>query len=131
MPCDSAIINPRSARTPVRRDAILDRFTEDVTGTRGIDVRELEPLTTVLVRTRNSHYRLVVAGSTSVIVQGGRFYPDATRARLDGSGFGGTMLKMAWIAVGLQMEIFANGQRVITSPVREITFEPSTASTTH
>jgi hypothetical protein len=29
------------------------------------------------------------------------------------------------------MEIFANGQRIITSPVRDITFEPSTASTTH
>jgi hypothetical protein len=131
MAFDSGIIDPRSPRTLVRRDALLDRFTEDVAGTRGVDVRMLEPLTAVTVRTRNSTYELIANGGTSMIVRGGRFFPDATRARLEGSGFGGTMLKMAWIAVGLRMEIFANGQRIITSPVRDITVEPSTTATTH
>jgi hypothetical protein len=30
------------------------------------------------------------------------------------------MLKAGWLGVGLQMEIYANGQRTVTSPVRSL-----------
>ena len=70
---------------------------------------------------------MIVSRDTSAIVQGGRFFPDATPGRIDGSGFGGSFLKVGWIGIGLRMEIFADGQRIITSPVRDISVERCTS----
>lgn len=108
----------------VPRAATLDGFAAAFAGVDGVNLRDLEPLTTLRVRTCNSHYRIVVSRNTAVFVQGGRFFPDVTDARLEGASFGGSFLKMGWIAIGLCMEIWAGGQRIITSPVRGIDCEP-------
>jgi hypothetical protein len=115
----------------VPRVATLDGFADDTACARGVDVRDLEPLTTIVVRTRNSRYRIIVTQGTSVVVQGGHFFPDAVAARIDGSGFGGSLLKVGWIAVGLRMEIFARDQRVVTSPVHDISIERRALTTPH
>jgi hypothetical protein len=127
----STIIPRRNEPALVPHAATLDGFVDGVAGSRGTDVRNIEPLTTMHIRTRNSHYRVVLTGGTSAIVQGGHFFPDPTPARIDGSGFGGSFLKVAWVAIGLSMEIFANGQRIVTSAVREITFDERTAALLH
>ncbi len=107
----------------------LDEFADEVSATEGVSLTELEPLTTLLVRTCHSLYRIIVWRGTTVLVQGGRRFPDVTVGRLNGSSLGGSVLKLAWIGVGLRMEICAGGRRIVTSPVREITTErdPSTA----
>jgi hypothetical protein len=92
----------------------------------GVSLRDLEPLTTLLVRTCNSLYRIVVSQHHSVFVQGGQFFPEMTDARLDGSSFGGSFLKVGWIGVGLRMEFWDGSQRIVTSPVRAIDCEPRT-----
>lgn len=107
----------------VPRAATMDGFVDASTAADGLSLRDLEPLTTLLVRTCNSHYRIVISRNTAVFVQGGRFFPETTHARLEGSSFGGSLLKMGWIGVGLCMEIWAGGQRIITSPVRAIARE--------
>ena len=76
-----------------------------------------------------SRYRIIVRRDTSAIVQGGRFFPDATPGRIDGSGFGGSFLKVGWIGIGLRMEIFADGRRIITSPVRDISIQRHASAT--
>ena len=106
-----------------RPAATLDGFVGELADAPGINLHDVDPLTTLLVRTRNSTYRIIVSQGTSVIVQGGQFFPDRTEARIDGSGFGGSLLKTAWIGVGFRMEIFANGERIITTPVRDVTIE--------
>lgn len=128
---DSSTIQLRIDATLVPRQATLDGFVDVVGDTRGIHLRELEPLTTVVVQTHNSRYRLVMTGGTSAIVQGGKFFADPTPARIDGSGFGGSVLKTAWIGVGLRMEIFANDQRIITSPVLDVRLEQRPAASVH
>jgi hypothetical protein len=127
----SAIVQLRHAGTLVPRAATLDGFVDDVGDARGIHLRELEPLTTVIVQTHNSRYRIVITSGTSAIVQGGKFFTEPTPARIDGSGFGGSVLKTAWIGVGLKMEIFANDQRIITSPVLDVTLERARAVSIH
>lgn len=109
----------------------IEGFTDALSRADGLSFRDVDPLTTLIVRTRNSHYRIVTSGDGSVIVQGGSFFPDPTPARLEGSGFGGSLLKVAWIGIGLRMEIVANGQRIITSPVRDISIESRGSALLH
>lgn len=108
----------------VPRAATLGGFVAASSAADGISLRDLDPLTTLLVRTCNSRYRIVISQNTTVFVQGGQFFPDMTDARLEGSSFGGSFLKVGWIGIGLCMEIWAGGQRIVTSPVRAIDREP-------
>jgi hypothetical protein len=111
----------------VPRRTTLDGFVMEAAHTDGIDVREAEPLVALLVVTRNSLYRVVPlrSGSSEVLVQGGQFFPELTKARLVGSTFGGSFIKMHWINIGMQLEFDAGyeGGPITTTPVAEITVE--------
>lgn len=109
-------------------ESALDGFAADVSTTEGVNVSDLDPLTTLLVRTRHSLYRIIVWQARTVLVQGGRHFPEVTVGRLNGSSLGGSLLKLAWIGVGLRMEICAGGRRIVTSPVQEITTERNPSS---
>ncbi len=104
------------------RRCTLEGFAQEVALTEGVGLAELESLTTLLVRTDNSLYRITVLQppQPKILVQGGRFFPETTEGRLAGSSFGGSFLKMAWLGCGLRMEIYSGGQRIVTSPVRSI-----------
>lgn len=112
-----------TATVRVPRVATIDGFVATSSAADGISVRDLDPLTTLHVRTCNSHYRIVIARQSAVFVQGGRFFPEATDARIEGSSAGGSFLKVGWIGVGLCLEIWARGRRIVTSPVRTISRE--------
>lgn len=119
---------PRGEDTFVPRRATLEGFAKEVSARDGVSLRDLDPLTTLLVRTQNSVYRIIVIEGPSVLVQGGHFFPQASAAHLSGSGFGGSMLKLGWVGVGLCMEICPDGQRIVTSPVRTIKIEDDVSS---
>ena len=121
----------QSAITRIARAATLDGFTAEATCADGVQLRDVEPMTTLVVRTHNSTYRIVVSRETTVLVEGGRFFPELTPAYLEGASFGGSFLKVGWIAIGLRMEIRADGQRIVTSPVREIATEQPATSSVH
>jgi hypothetical protein len=88
----------------------------------GLQIDELENLDVLSVRTRNSVYKItILSGHTGeVIVQGGRFFPEATRVRLAGSTLGGSFLKRHGIYVGFRMELHHDRQATITTAVRSI-----------
>ena len=117
---------------PPTTAATLDGFAESVRRTPGVDLAELPPISHLVVRTENTLYRIVVVspGGSEILVEGGRFFPAFMRARLDGSSFGGALLKISWLGIGLRMEICCNGQRIVTSPVRSFEIQPE-ATTTH
>jgi hypothetical protein len=120
-PGESTIRSGRaSPRVP--RCCTLSGFIEDVANTDGVLVHEVEPFATLLARTDNSVYRIIPleAGSSRIMIHGGRFFPEPTEVRFTGSGFGGSFLKLGWVGLGLRMEVFWDGQRIITSGVREI-----------
>ena len=106
--------------TCVSRAATLTGFTSAVSSTNGLQLRDLPPMTTLLVRTRNSEYRIVVSSGDEVLVKGGHFFPALTEARFSGTSVGGSFLKVGWIGIGLRMEILAEGRRIVTSPVYDI-----------
>ena len=99
----------------------LDGFIDDVSASEGIRLADLERLTTLLVHTANSRYRIIVLDGPRMLMQGGRYFPDNTTCDLGGSSFGDGPVKFGWIGVGMRMEIWSKGRRIITSPVRAIT----------
>jgi hypothetical protein len=103
----------------------FDGFARDVAATEGINIREVEPLTILLVQTMKLLYRIIPleAGRSRIMVQGGQFFPDLVEAHLARSTFGGGFLKMHWIGGGLHMEINSGGKRFVTSPVRSFRIE--------
>ena len=120
---------PSANGVVVPRRCTLDGFAAEVSQTDGIGLADLDPITTLLVRTENSLYQIVVVQPRrkAVLVRGGPFFPQATRAVLSGSNFGGSMLKVAWVGIGLRMEFHAEDEWIITSRVQSITVQPERA----
>lgn len=114
--------------TCISRAATLAGFTSAVSSTSGVHLRDLAPMTTLVVRTRNSEYRIVVSAGDEVLVKGGQFFPSLTEARFSGASVGGSFLKVGWIGIGLRMEILAGGRRIVTSPVHDIVTADGTPS---
>lgn len=109
--------------TRLVRLATLDGFIDETVSAPGLNLMDVEPLTTLLVRTRNSDYRITIAGDASILVQGGRFFPELTAASFDGASCGGSLLKVGWIGLGLRMEFRVGDRRIVTSPVSAIASE--------
>jgi hypothetical protein len=119
----SSIQRGGGSATMIARGATLDGFAAEAAAGAGVQLRELEPLTSLIVHTRNSRYHVVVSSGAAIMVQGGTFFPEPTPARLDGSSLGSSFLKIGWIGIGLRMEISARGQRIVTTAVRSIALQ--------
>jgi hypothetical protein len=118
---DTAVASHTPASTElVPSVATLDGFSESAAEWPGFSLLDLDPLTDLLVETRNSVYRIVVVHRTEVVVQGGCFFPAMTAARFAGATFGGSLIKLAWIGLGMCMEIHGDMGPIVTSPVRSI-----------
>jgi hypothetical protein len=95
----------------------------------GVQVDALLPLDTLVVRTRNSCYEItIVAPATGdVLVRGGRFFPEPTRATVSGSSLGGSCLKVRGIYEGFLLEILHDGQTILTTTVQSVSKIPHPA----
>ena len=78
--------------TCISRAATLAGFTSAVSSTNGVQLRDLPPMTRLVVRTRNSEYHIVVSSGDEVLVKGGHFFPSLTEARFSGASVGGSFL---------------------------------------
>ena len=89
---------------------------------RGVDLAALSGLEQFTVRTKNTSYEITILSPPTgeVLVRGGRFFPEHTRAHLAGSSMGGSFLKVRAIHPGFLMEFLKDGQRIVTTRVREI-----------
>jgi hypothetical protein len=87
-----------------------------------IDLRECVPFERIHARTRRSVYEVVVLAGRAgeVLVRGGRFFPEFSKAILRGSTAGGSSLKLRGLGVGLCMEFLVGDRVVLTSPVSQL-----------
>jgi hypothetical protein len=87
-----------------------------------VDVRSLPPGTELQVDTRNSRYRFVIleGSGSNALVQGGPYFHEEAKVRINGSLLEGSLLKSGWIELGMRVEIWDGSQRVATSRVRSI-----------
>ena len=97
----------------------------------GVQLELLQPFTTLLVRTKNSLYRVTVVDGTAVYVQGGEFFRDPEPVSLEGSSTARRCLKGGWIGIGRMTEIRSKDGHVTTSPVRGIIIELPSCAAVH
>ncbi len=106
--------------------AIADSLQPGETPT-AVDLGALPSGTELVVETRNSRYRVVMLDGWKALVQGGRYFPQETTARIEGCTLGGSLLKLGWIVQGLCLELSICGKRIVTSRVRSISVNPAAA----
>src|SRR6266513_1032601 len=113
------VVTCRDGPRPASQRADFGRRSDRVTG---IDLRSLPAGTAVVVDTRHSRYRFVMLDESgrNALVEGGRYFPRATTARVEGSTLGGSLLKVGWIGLGLFVELSFGDKRIITSRVCSI-----------
>jgi hypothetical protein len=93
-----------------------------------VQLETMAGLERLAVRTRNSTYEITVLSphTGEVLVQGGRFFPTTTRARLAGASAGGSLLKVHAICPGFLMELLHDGRTIITTRVQSVAPIPDT-----
>jgi hypothetical protein len=109
----------------IPRFCSLDGFTELSSSLDGIALRTLAQFDIVCAATQNNEYYIFLLDPENgkAYVQGGRYFEQPIEATISGSTFGGCMLKMGWLGIGLRIEICAGGQRIVTSPVKSLRVE--------
>jgi cyclohexyl-isocyanide hydratase len=118
------LTSDRPARSRGRSLDTLEAVALRADAAEGIAIDSLEPGTTLLVRTRNSEYRFVILLHPHlVLVQGGAMFPEAAIVRLEGATAGGSALKVGWILVGFQIEMWLGSVRIRSSAVRSVSIE--------
>lgn len=106
----------------VAHGAVLSNWSEsDWTG--GVQIDRLPELTTIAVRTAYSTYEITILDGPAgdVLVRGGSFFPERTAAKLNGSSFGGSILKWRGIYPGMKMELVPQSAELQTQTVYDET----------
>lgn len=101
--------------------AVLDRWaTADWTD--GCQVDQLPDMQPLTVFTRNHLYEIFVLSGREgrVRVRGGCFFPEWREATLAGCSLGGSFLKLRGVYTGFCMELYVDGEAIITSPVQKL-----------
>jgi hypothetical protein len=85
----------------------------------GVQIDRLPDLHALRIETLNSTYDVAVMSPQTgeVLVRGGRYFPDWTPAVLLGSSLGSGLLKRHGVHVGLRLEFYWGGRRILTSPI--------------
>lgn len=108
-------------QSPVHTSATLDAWV-----TRpwvdGVQVDTLRDLDVLRVATLNTIYEitLIEAASGHALVQGGRYFPQASRGVILGCSLGSAFLKVRGIYCGFCLEIYGAGTRIVTTPVQSV-----------
>ncbi len=116
MDTDAAIPVPRLfVPHPNFSDVVNRNFIQsEIEG--GVYLDELPHGTVLQVQTQNREYRIVNCGSGRALISGHpEFCPDPVLVHIDGSNWGGSMLKTSFIGRGMHLEFRHPEFRTITT----------------
>jgi hypothetical protein len=106
-------------------DTHLTRDETHLTGTgpnSRINLENLEPFDTVLLRTHNSDYRILLLEPKTgrALVEGGSLLTEPREGFVRGSSFPGELLNKGAICVGCRLEMWVEERVLLTSPIKSI-----------
>lgn len=99
---------------------MIGNATHSTTG--ALDITQLHEGSVVTVGTRNSTYRLTIRDSEHRLaeIEGGQFLAEPVVGSIEGTPFEDGPIQTGIIQPGMRLEIIANNQRIVTSPVRSL-----------
>jgi hypothetical protein len=85
-------------------------------------LERLEPFDTILLRTHNSDYRILLLDPATgrALVEGGDYIVEPTEALVRGSAVAGDTFKGGTISVGSRLEMWVDERAFLTSPVKTV-----------
>ena len=89
----------------------------------GVDLRRLPVESTLEVETRNRAYTLVMQPDCHALISGHpEFCPEPVLVRINGSNWGGSMIKTGYLGRGMHLEFCHPGfdGYIVTSAIRDI-----------
>lgn len=103
-------------------DEINDAYDDSVL-LGGADLNKLAAGKRLIVRCRDCTFTIERREDGLYISGHDKYCPVPTKARIPGSNFGGSMLRMHFVGRGMYMEFHTDAypQRIVTSEVQEVT----------
>lgn len=88
----------------------------------GVHLRDLPPGSELSIQTRSRSYKMVVLGDSTALLSGHpTFCPDPAEVQINGSTWGGSMLKMKFVGRGMHLEFVHPVYRtILTSRIIDI-----------
>lgn len=98
---------------------IVDKINESEKAG-GVFLKNVPVNSTINIKTGNSLYAVRKTGSGETIKGHPEYCPSPVNCRINGSTFGGSMLKIGWIGIGMHLEVFlTDTQKTITTSAIE------------
>ena len=90
----------------------------------------LDPFDTIVLRTHNSHYRILLLDPNTgrALVEGGYYIVEPTEALVRGSAVKGDVFKGGTISIGCRLEMWVDERAFLTSPVKSVTVKRNAAA---
>ena len=125
--CLSCWDRERNKMIGLTREETHPRHANRVNGSSTVELplNSLHKFDTILVRTMNSDYRILLLDPVTgrALVEGGGFLIEPKEGFVAGSKLNGTHFKPGSIAVGYRLEMCANHTIISTSPVQSVAVE--------
>jgi hypothetical protein len=103
---------------------------DELSETTELRFEDLEPFDTILLRTHNSDYRILLLEPTTgrALVEGGDYLLEPNDALLKGSAIAGDALKPGSICVGHRLEMWVGDRVFLTSPIKTVHLKHNNAA---
>jgi len=76
---------------------------------------------TVSAKTRNTLYTINKTGENDYLISGSKKYcPQPTDCKIAGSTWGGSMLKIGFIGIGMHLEMYLGQKGILTSMIESV-----------
>ena len=95
-------------------------------------LEELKPFDTILLRTHNSDYRILLLDPKTgrALVEGGSYLPEPSEAFILGSAIPGSVFNGGAICIGDRVEMCVHEKMLLTSPVKSVEVKQNAAAET-
>lgn len=119
---DPAVAFCRGCRDRQPGAAAIDTVESEEAKVDDVAVETLQPFDTILLRTYNNDYRILLLDPTSgrALVEGGEYLVEPREALLRGSAIPGSEFKAGTICVGSRLEIWVDERVLLTSTIRSV-----------
>lgn len=125
---DPALALCRNCRKPQLHNAAFGESEQaDI---EDILLQSLNPFDTILLRTHNSDYRILLLDPNTgrALIEGGEYLIEPIEALLRGSAIPGSEFKAGWIGVGSRLELWVDERVLLTSAIKSLRVEHNSAA---